>query len=170
MKYNELTATTNKDRKRVGRGIGSGYGKTAGRGTKGQGARTGKNKQPQVVTGGTGAIRQLPKRRGFKSKRVPAQVVYADQLNDIAAKVIDNNVLFEEGLIATPFHAVKIIARGELTSKADVQVAGMSASVQEALAKNGGSFTKTAVPLPVSTKPVEMGEAAKAAETAETEE
>ena len=52
MKYNELTATTNKDRKRVGRGIGSGYGKTAGRGTKGQGARTGKNKQPQVVTGG----------------------------------------------------------------------------------------------------------------------
>ena len=41
MKYNELTATTNKDRKRVGRGIGSGYGKTAGRGTKGQGARTG---------------------------------------------------------------------------------------------------------------------------------
>ena len=140
MKYNELTATTNKDRKRVGRGIGSGYGKTAGRGTKGQGARTGKNKQPQVVTGGTGAIRQLPKKRGFKSKRVPAQVVYADQLNDIAAKVIDNNVLFEEGLIATPFHAVKIIAR---------------------------SFTKTAVPLPVSTKPVEMGEAAEAAETEE---
>ena len=161
MKYNELTATANKDRKRVGRGIGSGYGKTAGRGTKGQGARTGKNKQPQVVTGGTGAIRQLPKKRGFKSKRVPAQVVYADQLNDIAAKVIDNNVLFEEGLIATPFHAVKIIARGELT------VAGMSASVQEALAKNGGSFTKTAVPLPVSTKPVEMGEAAEAAETDE---
>ena len=167
MKYNELTATANKDRKRVGRGIGSGYGKTAGRGTKGQGARTGKNKQPQVITGGTDAIRQLPKKRGFKSKRVPAQVVYADQLNDIDTKVIDNNVLYEEGLIATPFHAVKIIARGELTSKADVQVAGMSASVQEALAKNGGSFTKTAVPLPVSTKPVEMGEAAEAAETDE---
>ena len=89
MKYNELTATANKDRKRVGRGIGSGYGKTAGRGTKGQGARTGKNKQPQVITGGTGVIRQLPKKRGFKSKRVPAQVVYADQLNDIKAKVID---------------------------------------------------------------------------------
>ena len=45
MKYNELVATVNKDRKRVGRGIGSGYGKTAGRGTKGQGARTGKGKQ-----------------------------------------------------------------------------------------------------------------------------
>ena len=169
MKCNELVATVNKDRKRVGRGVGSGYGKTAGRGTKGQGARTGKGKQPRIITGGTGAIRQLPKARGFKSKRVPAQVVYADQLNDIDAKVIDNNVLFEEGLIATPFHAVKIIARGELTSKADVQVAGMSASVQEALAKNGGSFTRTAVPLPVSTKPVEAGEAAEAAETDDAE-
>lgn len=158
MKYNELVATANKDRKRVGRGIGSGYGKTAGRGTKGQGARTGKNKKPQVMTGETGHIRQLPKARGFKSKRVPAQVVYADQLNDIKADVIDNNVLFEEGLIATPFHSVKIIARGELTSKAKVQVAGMSASVQAALAKNGGSFTQTAVPLPVSTKVVDTVE------------
>lgn len=152
VKYNELTATPNRDRKRVGRGIGSGYGKTAGRGTKGQGARTGKNKAPQMNTGETSHMRQLPKKRGFTSKRVPAQVVYADMLNDIDAKVIDNNVLFEEGLIVTPFHAVKVIARGELTSKADVQVAGMSASVQEALKKNGGSFTKTAVPLPVSTK------------------
>lgn len=152
VKYNELTATANKDSKRVGRGIGSGKGKTAGRGTKGQGARTGRGKSPQVITGGISSLRQLPKARGFKSKRVPAQVVYADMLNDIDAKVIDNNVLFEEGLIATPFHAVKIIARGELTSKADVQVAGMSASVREALVKNGGSFTATAVPLPVSTK------------------
>lgn len=152
VKYNELTATANKDRKRVGRGIGSGYGKTAGRGTKGQGARTGKNKAPLMITGETGHIRQLPKARGFKSKRVPAQVVYADQLNDIAADVIDNNVLFEEGLIATPFHAVKVIARGDLTSQAKVNVAGMSKSVQEALAKNGGAFTKTAVPLPTAAK------------------
>lgn len=160
MKYNELTATPNKDRKRVGRGIGSGYGKTAGRGTKGQGARTGKGKSPLVITGGTGAIRQLPKARGFKSKRVPAQVVYADQLNDISAKVIDNFVLFEEGLIATPFHSVKVIARNEMTCKAKVCVAGMSASVQEALTKNGGSFESTPVPLPVSTKEAEMGEVA----------
>lgn len=152
VKYNELTVAAAKDRKRVGRGIGSGYGKTAGRGTKGQGARTGKNKAPQIITGETGHIRQLPKSRGFKSKRVPAQVVYADQLNNIRADVIDNNVLFEEGLIVTPFHAVKVIARGELTSKAKVNIAGMSASVQEALKKNGGLFTKTAVPLPVSTK------------------
>lgn len=159
MKYNELDIVAKKDRKRVGRGIGSGYGKTAGRGTKGQGARTGKNKRPQFNTGGTGMIRQIPKKRGFKSKRAPAQVVYADQLNDIDAKVIDNNVLFEEGLVATPFSAVKIIARDELTSKADVQVAGMSASVRAALEKNGGKFTPTAVPYPVSAKVVDAAEA-----------
>lgn len=152
VKYNELNVEAKKDRKRVGRGIGSGYGKTAGRGTKGQGARTGKNKRPQIITGETGHIRQIPKSRGFKSKRVPAQVVYADQLNDIKASDVDNVVLFEEGLIATPYQAVKVIARGELTAKINLKVAGASASVKAELEKNGGSFTKTAVPLPVSTK------------------
>lgn len=152
VKYHELEPPINKDRKRVGRGIGSGYGKTAGRGTKGQNARSGKNKSPLTITGETGHIRQLPKKRGFKSRRVPAQVVYADQLNDIKAKVINNEVLYEEGLIATPFHAVKVIARGELSCKSDVQLAGMSASVQAQLKQNGGTFTRTAVPLPTSTK------------------
>lgn len=155
VKYNELEVEAKKDRKRVGRGIASGYGKTAGRGTKGQGARTGKNKKPQLTTGETGHIRQLPKSRGFKSKRVPAQVVYGDQLNDIKAADIDNNVLYEEGLIATPFQAVKVIARGDIASKANLKVAGASASVKAALEKNGGSFTKTAVPLPSSSKQAE---------------
>ncbi len=160
VKYHELEPPVNKNRKRVGRGIGSGYGKTAGRGTKGQNARSGKNKAPLTTTGETGHIRQLPKKRGFKSRRVPAQVVYADQLNDIKAKVINNEVLYEEGLIATPFHAVKVIARGELSCKSDVQLAGMSASVQAQLKQNGGSFTRTAVPLPTSTKAVDATEAA----------
>ena len=156
VKYHELEPPVNKNRKRVGRGIGSGYGKTAGRGTKGQNARSGKNKAPLTTTGETGHIRQLPKKRGFKSRRAPAQVVYADQLNDIKA----NEVLYEEGLIATPLHAVKVIARGELSCKSDVQLAGMSASVQAQLKQNGGSFTRTAVPLPTSTKAVDATEAA----------
>ena len=53
VKYHELEPPVNKDRKRVGRGIGSGYGKTAGRGTKGQNARSGKNKAPLAITGET---------------------------------------------------------------------------------------------------------------------
>ena len=152
MKYNELNVTANKDRKRKGRGIASGSGKTAGRGTKGQGSRTGKKLSPTFAGGQLPLVQGVPKLRGFKSKRTPAQVVYADQLNDIKSAKIDNFVLFEAGLIVTPYSAVKIIARDELTSKSKVEVAGMSQSVIEALTKSGGSFTKTAVPLPKSTK------------------
>ena len=156
MKYNELNIVANKKRKRVGRGISAGGGKTAGRGTKGQGSRSGK-KIRSTFTGNSGVrgsnlMSALPKLRGFKSKRAPAQVVYADQLNDIKGAKIDNFILFKAGLITTPYSAVKIIARDELTSKANVQVAGMSESVVEALVKNGGSFTKTPVPLQPSTK------------------
>ncbi len=154
-KYNELNATANKNRKRVGRGISSGKGKTAGRGTKGQRSRTGKKLGATFAGGQISLVQGIPKLRGFKSKRVPAQVVYSDSLNDVKGAKIDNAALFEAGLITTPFHAVKVIARGEMTSEATVEVAGMSASVVAQLEKNGGKFVKTAVPLPVSTKPVE---------------
>ena len=94
----------------------------------------------------------VPKARGFKSLRTPAQVVYLDHLNAFDGKVVDNGLLFEEGYIATPFHTVKVIARGELTAKVDLKVQAASASVKEALEKAGGSFEKVAVPLPKSQK------------------
>ena len=75
MKYHELQVEANKERKRVGRGISAGQGKTAGRGTKGQSSRTGK-KLGHGFMGGQGPLmRRIPKNRGFKSMRVPAQVV-----------------------------------------------------------------------------------------------
>ncbi|MDR0955963.1 MAG: 50S ribosomal protein L15 [Candidatus Nomurabacteria bacterium] len=153
MKYHELNVESGQNRKRVGRGISAGQGKTAGRGTKGQNARTGKKLRPTFTGGQLPLVQAIPKLRGFKSKRVPAQVVYADLLNQIKKSTIDNFALFEAGLIATPFSAVKIIARGELTTKATVNVSGMSQSVQDALSKNGGKFEKTPVPLPKSAKP-----------------
>ena len=83
-------------------------------------------------------------------------MVYADKLNSIKDSRIDNFTLFENGLIANPYHAVKIIAGrekdAEFTNKAEVQVAGMSKSVQEMLARNGGRFAKTAVPIKKSKK------------------
>jgi large subunit ribosomal protein L15 len=151
MKYNELQAAANKDRKRVGRGIAAGGGKTAGRGTKGQGARTGKKLHATFQGGENPLVFAAPKRRGFKSHRVPAQVVYADHLNTLKGKV-DNMALFEAGLIQTPFHAVKVIARGEMTSGIKLETQGASKAVVEALVKNGGSFTKTATPLQKSSK------------------
>lgn len=151
MKYNELQIEANKDRKRVGRGISAGQGKTAGRGTKGQGARTGK-KHGHLFAGGQGSIaRRTPKLRGFKSIRVPAQVVYLDQLSAVKGATITNETLFEAGLISTPYHAVKVIARGEYTGKAAVKVHGASASVVAAITKAGGSFESVDVPNTPST-------------------
>lgn len=158
MKYNELNASANKDRKRVGRGISAGGGKTAGRGTKGQGSRTGKKLAASFQGGQRALVQAIPKNRGFKSLRTPAQVVYMDHLNAFKGKIADNITLFEAGLVATPFHTVKVIARGELTEKVTLNVQGASKSVQEAITKAGGTFTKTATPLPKSQKEAEKAD------------
>lgn len=150
MKYHELQVEAHKDRKRVGRGISAGQGKTAGRGTKGQGSRTGKKLGHGFMGGQGPLVQRIPKARGFKSKRVPAQVVYIDELNAIKATTIDNFVLLEAGLIATPHHTVKLIAREAYTGKATVKVQAASASVVAAIEKNGGTFEATPVPLVVS--------------------
>lgn len=158
MKYNELQVSANKDKKRVGRGIAAGQGKTAGRGTKGQGARTGK-KLGVMFQGGSGSlVQRTPKARGFKSMKTPAQVVYLDHLNAFAGKTADNFTLFEAGYIGTPFHAVKIIGRGELTEKVTLNVQAASKSVQAAVTKAGGTFTKTATPLKKSAKEAEKAD------------
>lgn len=148
MKYHELDATPHKNRKRVGRGIAAGQGKTAGRGTKGQSSRTGK-KIASTFMGGQGAlVQRIPKAKGFKSLRVPAQVVYLDQLNDVKPSLVDNTALYEAGLIGTPFHSVKVIARGDYTGKADLRVQAASASVVASITKNGGTFEAVPVNLP----------------------
>jgi large subunit ribosomal protein L15 len=158
MKYHELQVSPSKNKKRVGRGISAGQGKTAGRGTKGQGARTGK-KLNAMFQGGSGPlVQRTPKARGFKSFKAPAQVVYLDHLNAFKGKTADNFTLFEAGYIATPFHTVKVIARGELKEKVTLKVQAASKSVQEAVAKAGGSFTKTDTPLRQSTKEAEKAD------------
>ena len=157
-KYNELQVSANKDKKRVGRGISAGGGKTAGRGTKGQGSRTGKKLGAMFQGGQRSLVTAVPKARGFKSLRTPAQIVYVDHLNAFKGKTADNFTLFEAGLIATPFHTVKVIARGELTEKVTLKVQGASKSVQEALKKAGGSFEKVATPIKKSIKEAEKAD------------
>lgn len=151
MKYHELQVESNKERKRVGRGISAGQGKTAGRGTKGQGARTGKKLGHGFMGGQGPLVRRIPKNRGFKSLRVPAQVVYLDQLNAVKGATIDNFTLAEAGIISTPHHTVKVIARGEYTGKATVKVQAASASVVKAIEKAGGKFEAVPTPLRIST-------------------
>ena len=156
-KYNELQVESHKARKRVGRGISAGGGKTAGRGTKGQGSRTGKKLHAMFQGGQNGIVSAVPKGRGFKSLRTPAQIVYLDRLNDLKGSV-DNFKLYEAGLIATPFHNVKVIARGELSAKLTLRTQGASKSVVEAIVKAGGAFEKTATPLQKSAKEAEAAD------------
>ena len=156
-KYNELQVSANKSRKRVGRGISAGGGKTAGRGTKGQNSRTGKKLRAMFQGGQNGIVSAVPKGRGFKSLRTPAQVVYLDRLNELKGTV-DNFALYEAGFISTPFHTVKVILRGELTAKLTLKTQGASKSVIEAITKAGGSFEKTPTPLQKSAKEAEAAE------------
>lgn len=140
MKYNELNVTSKKSRKRVGRGIAAGQGKTAGRGTKGQGARTG-NKFGPTFMGGQGAlVQRIPKFRGFTSLRVKAQNVYTGQLSAVKGTTIDAMKLYEAGLVTTPYHSIKLIARGEYIGKATVRVQAASAGAIQQLEKAGGAF------------------------------
>jgi len=153
-KYNELNISADKKPNRVGRGIAGGQGKTAGRGTKGQKSRTGKKLGAMFAGGSRSLVTAIPKARGFKSLRSSAQIVYLDRLNDLKGKTVDNELLFKEGYIATPYQTVKVIARGELTEKVNLHVASASKSVQAAITKAGGTFVKTAVPLKKSEKTV----------------
>ena len=146
MKYNELVVEKNARPSRKGRGISAGQGKTAGRGTKGQKARTGHRKMPAGFMGGQRAIMQaVPKLKGFKSLHAKAEVVYTDRLNDLSGTV-DNQKLFEAGLISSPFNKGKVITRGELKSKVELSTQFASKTAIEAIKKAGGKFTKVAVP------------------------
>lgn len=152
MKYNDLEVNRNTRPTRFGRGISAGKGKTAGRGTKGQKARTGHRKMPAGFMGGQRAIMQaIPKLKGFKSLHDKATVVYTDHLNDLTGKV-DNFTLADKGLIANPYAKVKVISRGELTAKIDLETQFISKTALDALKKAGGSFKKVAVPQRIATK------------------
>ena len=145
MKYNDLVVEKNARPNRKGRGIAAGQGKTAGRGTKGQKARTGHSKMPVGFMGGQRAIMQaVPKLKGFKSFHTKAEVVYTDRLNELSGKV-DNLKLAEAALISSPYVKVKVISRGELKSKVELETQFASRSAVEAIKKAGGSFKKVAI-------------------------
>ena len=145
MKYNDLVVEKNTRPNRKGRGISAGQGKTAGRGTKGQKARSGHAKMPAGFMGGQRAIMQaVPKLKGFKSFHAKAEVVYTDRLNELSGKV-DNYALAEASLISSPFAKVKVITRGELKSKIELETQFASKTAVEAIKKAGGSFKKVPI-------------------------
>ncbi len=144
MKYNELQISSNKNAKRVGRGIAAGQGKTAGRGTKGQMSRTGAKKRPGFEGGQNPLMQRTPKLPGFRSVKPKAENVYTGQLEQFSGKTVDTSVLADKGLVSSPYVRVKLLVGGELTKKVMVKLQAASVAAIEAVQKAGGSFEQTA--------------------------
>ena len=142
MKYNELTLTADKQKRRVGRGISAGQGKTAGRGTKGQKSRAGSGKKPGFEGGQNPLYKRIPKLRGFTQFWDKPTTVTTDELNQFTG-LVDNFTLYEAKIISKPDVIARVVVRGDVTSKVDVKLQGASEKAIEAIVKAGGSFVKT---------------------------
>ena len=126
--------------KRVGRGIGSGLGKTAGKGHKRQKARSGGGKGPYFEGGQTPLQRRLPK-RGFSNavfRRVYAEVNIEDLNRFAPDSVITPELLRESGLVKQMYDGVKILGNGELKHALTVRAHGFSKSAAAKIEKAGG--------------------------------
>ena len=125
--------------KRVGRGIGSGTGKTSGKGHKGQNARSGGGVRPGFEGGQMPLYRRLPK-RGFKN--IFAKQYVAINVSELErfenGTEVTAELLKETGVVSKTLDGIKVLGRGELTKKLTVKVAKFSASAAEKIEKAGG--------------------------------
>ncbi len=142
MKFNELITTKQKQKKRVGRGISAGGGKTAGRGTKGQKSRTGSSIPAGFAGGQNPLMQQLPKLPGFKSHFVKAENVSTIQISTLKAKIIDSTILAEAKLISNPYVLVKLLFDGPVDKQMTVKLPGASQKALDAIEEAGGTFEK----------------------------
>jgi large subunit ribosomal protein L15 len=131
-------AGSRRDAKRVGRGIGGKGGKTAGRGTKGQGARN--NIKPGFEGGQTPLHRRTPKAKGFRNPfRVEYHVVNLDTFEAFeSGSTVDPDTLRAKGLVAKR-GLVKVLGRGEIATKLTVKAHAFSQSARDAITSAGGS-------------------------------
>jgi large subunit ribosomal protein L15 len=143
MKIHELKLQSATERKRVGRGIGSGYGKTAGRGTKGQNSRTGGGVRVGFEGGQNPLAKRMPKKRGFASLNPTIyQVVNLSQLERFdAGATVGLDELMAAGLVKKSTERVKLLGVGELTKKLSITVHAVSATARAAVEKQGGTVT-----------------------------
>ena len=128
-------------KKRLGRGTGSGLGKTSGKGNKGQNARSGGGVRPGFEGGQIPLFQRLPK-RGFKNFN---KTVYAT-INVSELNVFEDNSvvtpleLVKLGLVKKTYDGVKVLGNGELTKKLTVKAHKFSKSAEDAIVRNGGSI------------------------------
>ena len=144
MKLSSLTPVPGsiKNRKRVGRGHGSGLGKSAGRGDKGAGQRSGFKRRPWFEGGQMSLARRLPKRGFTNLFKKEFQVVNLDAIDTLGLVTINSQVLAKHGLVRSAFKPVKILGDGELKSKLNVTATAFSNSAKEKIEKAGGTATE----------------------------
>jgi large subunit ribosomal protein L15 len=141
MKLHELQYTegSRKDRKRLGRGQGSGQGKTAGKGHKGQNARSGGGVSLGFEGGQTPLFRRIPKRGFTNFTRVEYAIVNVDALNAFENDtVVSIELLKAVGLVRQELDGVKILGKGALEKKLTVQANKFSKSAVEVIEQAGG--------------------------------
>lgn len=153
MKLHELRPDpgAHKPRKRKGIGISAGQGKTAGRGTKGQHARSGGVKGPYFEGGQLPLVRRLPFKRGFTNIfRVVYQEVNLEDLARVfsAGAAVTPATLQAHGLIQDAEQPVVLLGRGEPAARLDVSVHRVSQSARQQIEQAGGSVTLLELPLP----------------------
>ncbi|MFO7155212.1 MAG: 50S ribosomal protein L15 [Pseudomonadota bacterium] len=137
-----------KRKKRVGRGPGSGLGKTSGRGHKGQKARSGRMNVAGFEGGQMPLQRRLPKfgfKNPFRVEYVPVNLERLDALFEDGATV-DPQVLYDKGVISKKDALVKILARGQISKKIAVTAHAFSRKAKEAIENAGGSVTVIGAP------------------------
>ncbi len=150
MKLHDLQPAegAHKNRKRVGRGISAGGGKTAGRGTKGQGARSGGGPRPYFEGGQLPLVRRLPRLRGFTNIwRVEYTAINLERLNAYFApgSEVSPQALVEVGIIKSVQVPVKILGAGDLDRPLTVKAHKFSASAREKILAAGGSVEELAL-------------------------
>ena len=128
-----------KNKKRVGRGHGSGSGKSAGRGNKGAGQRSGFKRRPWFEGGQMSLARRLPKRGFTNIFKSEYQIVNVSSLNKIDIELITAENLKEKGLIKSISLPVKILGSGEIEKKVIVEANAFSKSAKKKIEKSGGS-------------------------------
>ena len=143
MKLHELRPAQGsvKKRKRVGRGISAGQGKTAGRGTKGQNARSGGGVRPYFEGGQLPLVRRLPQKRGFTNIwKVHYKPVNLDRLDCFeAGSKVTPQTLAEAGIVKSPDEPVVILGRGDLDRALTVKAQRFSTSARTKIEAAGGT-------------------------------
>jgi large subunit ribosomal protein L15 len=143
MKLDSLTPVpgSTKNRKRVGRGPGSGLGRSSGRGDKGAQARSGFKRRPWFEGGQMALARRLPKRGFTNLFRKEFQIVNLEAIEKLGLDTVDAQILADNGLVRSALKPIKILANGEFKLKVTVTASAFSESAKEQIEQAGGTAT-----------------------------